>query len=49
MVPMTEKQLADNFSKENVDAIHEGLGDITLLSVECAACDVAEVYSPPRL
>ena len=45
---MVERKFAEKFRAEHVDASAEEIRDIALLSVEMAACDVAEVYSPPR-
>ena len=48
LLPLVEREIAAAFRHQGVDVSARELMDIAVCAVECSACDVAEIYTPPR-
>ena len=48
MLPSVESRIRDSFSRNNVDIITDEVRDIAIMSLELAAVDILELFSPTR-
>ena len=48
LLPLAEREIAAAFRQQGVDVSASELMDIAVCAVGCSACNVAEIYTPPR-